>query len=185
MRNEKMLHRFTAYACAGLLGAFVGCASELRDPERFDADAGALTAPALPAPSGSPPSPPSAEAAASAEAGPAPLPPGNVASGDPACIAPLLAARCATNGCHDNKGSAANLDLASPGVSARLKGMDPTTTGPCAGKGKLIDPTAPDQSVVYTRVLTPPSCGTPMPPGAALAAADVDCFKQWVESVKP
>ncbi|GAC1518521.1 MAG: hypothetical protein NVS3B10_20480 [Polyangiales bacterium] len=180
-----MLHRFMAYACAGLLGVFVGCASELRDPARFDVDGGAVTAPAPAAPP-APSAPPEAGAAPLApEAGPLPLPEASLGTGDPACIAPLLAARCATNGCHDNKGSAARLDLASPGVSARLRGMDPASTGACAGKGKLIDPAAPDQSIVYTRVLTPPLCGTPMPPSGALTPADVDCFKQWVESVGP
>jgi hypothetical protein len=158
-----MIDRFMAHACAGLLGLFVGCASDLRDPERFAADGSAVAAPA------------------SAEAPGTPAAP----SGEPACLAPLLAARCASNGCHDDKGSAAHLDLASPGVSARLLGVDAASTGPCAGKGKLIDPAAPAQSLVYTHVLTPPSCGTPMPPGSALAPAEVDCFKQWVESVKP
>ena len=63
--------------------------------------------------------------------------------------------------------------------------MDASGAGPCVGKGKLINPATPDDSLVYTLLLAPPVCGGVMPPSGALGAADIACFKQWVESVKP
>jgi hypothetical protein len=90
----------------------------------------------------------------------------------------LLAARCSASGCHSQVSPAASLDLMSPNVAARL--MD--HVGQCTGK--LIDSTAPDQSLMIEKLSPRPSCGGSMPlTGAPLTADEQACVAQWVENV--
>jgi hypothetical protein len=64
----------------------------------------------------------------------------------------------------------------------RLSGMTAHSAS-CSGK-TLLDPTAPDKSLLYAKLIDPPLCGARMPLAAALAATDIDCMRRWVASPK-
>src|SRR5690349_5861778 len=70
--------------------------------------------------------------------------------------------RCATSGCHDAATKKGGLDLVSSGLEQRLLGAMAT------GGGRLIDPNDPEQSVLYTKLKSPPPFGLAMPPSEAL-----------------
>jgi hypothetical protein len=90
----------------------------------------------------------------------------------------LIAMRCAVAGCHGATGPASGLDLASPDIGTRLSGTAATSMA-CNGE-VLIDPESPDDSILYGKLLDPPACGTRMPLGAPLTAAQIDCIRRWV-----
>ena len=90
-------------------------------------------------------------------------------------IPTLFAASCGSAGCHDAATKAEALDLASPGVAARLIGVPAVE-----GTGLLIAPSAPSQSVVYTKLLAAPPFGARMPTDAPLDAATIQCVLDWV-----
>lgn len=90
----------------------------------------------------------------------------------------LIASRCATAGCHAQKGAAVGLDLESPGLVARVSGATAQSSA-CSGKS-VLDRQKPEQSLLYTKLIDPPACGARMPLGGALAAADIDCMKRFV-----
>ena len=91
--------------------------------------------------------------------------------------ADLFAPRCATAGCHDPVSRAAGLDLASPGVAARVIGGRSTR---CAGL-PLADPFDPDGSLLLLKLVAEPPCGDRMPlRGPALSAAEVECVRDWI-----
>jgi hypothetical protein len=84
---------------------------------------------------------------------------------------------CAASGCHAAQDPAQGLDLASPNLTARLVGV----------RGRagafLVDPTAPEQSLLYTK--TTVSAAPPrMPSGAPpLDDGTVACVLAWVTQV--
>jgi hypothetical protein len=143
-----------AGSLALLLGA--GCAGSLSDPGAFaiagSEDAGVTV-----------------EAGVGSDA--------SEASAAPSCpdVPSLFVKSCGESGCHDAKTQAQGLDLVSPGVASRLVGV--TTT---EGTGLLIDPGAPSQSVVYTKLLASPPFGARMPTGAPLDDATIACVLTWV-----
>jgi hypothetical protein len=94
----------------------------------------------------------------------------------------LFAKTCSsTSGCHMSMDPAQGLDLASPGVAARLVGVAPTGPG-CTGV--LADPKNPTQSVLYRKLTDSPPCGVPMPFGGnRVSAADLACVKTWIASL--
>ncbi len=102
----------------------------------------------------------------------------------------LLKTRCATAGCHNTTSAQGSLDLtANAGLTMRLVGVDsmsnmlPSHVTP-ACSGKLIDKTAPDQSLLYTKCSTSPPCGASMPNvGNALTEAEKKCLLDWITSV--
>jgi hypothetical protein len=93
-------------------------------------------------------------------------------------VTTIFVPSCATASCHSATTQQASLDLESPGLPARLLGKK------CVGgPGFLIDPTNPDQSVIYTKVTATPPFNFQMPlGGSALDDDQVACIKSWVES---
>jgi hypothetical protein len=102
----------------------------------------------------------------------------DVADAAPACPdipGAVFPAQCgAALGCHKPPGPAANLDLVSPGLAARLVGV-----AAAGSAGVLVDPANPRASVLYTRVTLTTS---PMPPGAPLGADTTACILSWIAS---
>jgi len=143
---------FRAPAAMGLLLsaiAWAGCAGTLSDPAAF-----------------------TAETRDSGAAGDV-----DVDSSAASCpdIPTLFATSCGSAGCHDATTKAEALDLASPGVVARLLGVPAVE-----GTGLLVSPSAPSQSVVYTKLLATPPFGARMPTDAPLDAATTQCVLDWV-----
>lgn len=98
-----------------------------------------------------------------------------------ACDAPatVLATRCATSGCHAARGATLGLDLASPGLRARVEGKSAA-----GGSGVLVDPGGdPEKSVLYTKCTSTPPFGARMPSDATTLSADeLACLASWIAS---
>lgn len=91
----------------------------------------------------------------------------------------ILAADCGGASCHGEGGPAADLDLVTPGVAARLAGTA-STSGAC-GETLLIAPGDPDASLLYTKLAAEPPCGSPMPLGGEpLDEGAVACVRDWI-----
>jgi hypothetical protein len=99
---------------------------------------------------------------------------GNDPCGDvPAAI---LTPNCGGGGCHGTMGPQNDLDLESPGVAARVVGV---TAKVC--QGILADPSSPETSVIYTKLLADTTCGLQMPLSRPpLSAMDIECVKTWI-----
>ncbi|MBM4364029.1 MAG: hypothetical protein FJ104_15220, partial [Deltaproteobacteria bacterium] len=90
-----------------------------------------------------------------------------------------LTSSCAGRFCHAAETPAADLDLASPGVEARLVGV-----GSSCGGIPLIDPANPAESFLLQKLTAiEPACGVPMPLGGELPPDSVRCLEQWVYAV--
>lgn len=92
----------------------------------------------------------------------------------------MLTQTCAGLGCHAAQSPAAGLDLESSDLVERLSELTASTPA-CSGEAMLV-PGAPEQSLVYTKLLDPPSCGLRMPLGDPLTADQLECMRRWVES---
>jgi hypothetical protein len=104
------------------------------------------------------------------------------AGGGGACVDvpnELFVKVCAISGCHSSASKSQGLDLEAPDPGTRL-------TGACAtGGGYLIDPEAPDQSVIYTKLTPSPPFGLRMPyGGAALTPDELACVLTWIQGQK-
>lgn len=86
----------------------------------------------------------------------------------------LVAMRCATSGCHAATSPSASLDLATPGVLARLAGK------PASGGGTLLVPGDPSTSVLYLKLTARPPFGARMPYGSSLDDASTACIHDWI-----
>ena len=125
-----------------------GCAATLDDPSRFSDGGAAATS----------------------------SPDGGVACGD--VPTRVLAASCGSAGCHGATSPASALDLASPGVGARLLGK-PSSHGEL-----LVDPSSPQTSALYTKTGAAPSFGSRMPlAGTPLDDATRACLLGWIGSL--
>lgn len=83
---------------------------------------------------------------------------------------------CGTNGCHGATAPQQGLDLVSAGLTARLVGVQAKT---CSGI--LADPQNPAGSLLYTKLLTRPACGSQMPLAREpLSDADTACVLAWI-----
>jgi hypothetical protein len=83
---------------------------------------------------------------------------------------------CASGPCHNSQTQAQHLDLQAPNLAMRLVGV-PSTEGP----GLLIDPAAPSDSVLYTKLSVAPPFGARMPMGkTALDNEDIACVLAWI-----
>jgi hypothetical protein len=152
-----------------------GCAGALEDPARFVyllEDAG------KPADAGPPDAGPPADAGpdAGADAG------SDGGAGGSGCdpVTAFFGPSCATGACHSADRQQGDLDLASPGMPGRLIGRSVN-----GYPGLLIiDPTNPDNSLLYTKVTSnPPGNGFQMPLGAdPLSDLQVACLLDWVRS---
>lgn len=86
------------------------------------------------------------------------------------------------DGCHVKMGIG-KLDLFSPGMMERLVGKMPVT-GTCKDR-PLIDAALSSDGKptgVFFDRMTGSTCGTPMPFGAPLGAADMECVLDWAAS---
>lgn len=88
----------------------------------------------------------------------------------------LLPARCGTKGCHAGTDPVSGLDLASPGVAARVtRVMSRCRAMP------LVVPGDPEGSFLFVKIAQArPACGRRMPIGAALSDAETACFRAWI-----
>jgi hypothetical protein len=102
------------------------------------------------------------------------------------CMAPLMRDKCSLSGCHGGVSVVAGLDL-SPAILAapqplvdKLNRGD--STGCMASVAKIIDSAKPEQSLLYTKIMTP-TCGAKMPPTGPLAPAETSCVLNWIKSI--
>lgn len=84
--------------------------------------------------------------------------------------------------CHstDNKLIGAGLDLQAPGLPGRLY----TTTAAC-NAAPLADSANPSGSFLLKKLTANPGCGSRMPQGGELNAADTACLTEWLVAGKP
>jgi hypothetical protein len=140
-----------------------GCAGELKDPERFRAAQGG-------------------EGGSGGEAGAG----GGAGDGGGAgfCDAPelVLKEHCST-GCHSATSQLGGLDLQSPDLVGRLRGVKGNI---CSGV-PLIDPDAPEKSALYDKTSAQPSCGGDRMPltGDLLTEQERACLLDWLQAVAP
>lgn len=94
----------------------------------------------------------------------------------------LFEERCGGAICHsDGDSTAAGLDLTSPGVEDRVSGA---AGSGCAGV--LADPANPEGSLLYTKVVEAPTCGTQMPlNGDPLTEDELTCMRDWISGLLP
>jgi hypothetical protein len=93
----------------------------------------------------------------------------------------LFVPTCAIAGCHNPTDLAQGLDLESPNVAARLVGVRAT-----GGAGMLVDPSQPQQSVLYTKLTFDPPYGARMPFGKEpLDDATIACVLSWIQANVP
>jgi hypothetical protein len=150
-------------ALVGALAALGGCPGELSNKDEFEAyaasdgDAGAGTM--------------STAGTSSGTAGIA----GSGSCGD--VVTRIFVPSCGGTGCHSGVGPQQGLDLVSPGVASRVVGV---AAKQCLQL--LADPANPEQSVMYTKLLTQPDCGAAQMPLARppLSSADVACVLAWI-----
>ena len=102
------------------------------------------------------------------------------------CMAPIVMTKCSLTGCHGGASVAAGLDLSAAVIAAPQPLVDKLNkgeTGSCtASVAKIIDSAKPEQSLLYTKVNTPP-CGAKMPPSGPLAASELACVLNWIKSI--
>lgn len=140
-----------AVALAALLGG-AACPGKLHDKERFLVDAAAL-------PTGGD------DGALGDDGG---------GCGD--VVARIFVPRCGGGGCHGPTAPQQGLDLASPGVAARVVGVASVSCGVT-----LADPADPSNSFLYTKLQAKPPCGSQMPLAQLpLSAADAACVLAWI-----
>ncbi|RYZ36476.1 MAG: hypothetical protein EOO71_31675 [Myxococcaceae bacterium] len=94
----------------------------------------------------------------------------------------ILQAQCF--GCHstDSKSIGAGLDLQAAGLPGRLY---TTTSSATCGAVPMADSANPANSLFLRKLTSNPGCGTQMPQGAALSAAETACLKEWLTNGKP
>lgn len=151
----------------GALAALGGCPGELSNKEEFEAYA---------ASHGDAGAPPSQAGSSSGSAGSMGT---SGTSSSTACgdvVTRIFAGSCGGTGCHSAVGAQQGLDLVSPGVASRVVGV---AAKQCLQV--LADPANPEQSLMYTKLLTRPDCGAQMPLARPpLSSADVACVRDWI-----
>lgn len=115
-------------------------------------------------------------------------------SGDlPGCVAAIFAAttagKCSNGICHHAGDGSGGLDLASPGVTARLLDQPASHVGATPNSGcpqgdKLIDSHDPSASWLLKKLTldSATACGAKMPLTGSLSADELSCLTQWVGS---
>ncbi len=159
--SERLLHGArSAHGRLGLslLAAFVvACAGELDHPERFAQQAqGAASFTQIGGSGGAP-----------------------TLSSCPD-MAVVIAASCATEGCHREPSPQSKIDLTAENLATRLagqKGSDGTL---------LLNPASPKDSMIYQKLLPNPAVGVRMPILAPpFEPAATACVEVWIASLPP
>jgi hypothetical protein len=111
----------------------------------------------------------------------------NNAVAAPACLTAVFSQDCGMSGCHSPVMPAGDLDLISPGVTARLINREATFGGVVMGPGvscppaKLVDPAAPGASWLELKILgMQGSCGVAMPEIGSITSAEQQCITDFV-----
>jgi hypothetical protein len=150
-------------ACLALAAATAGCPpTSLEDPGRFDVGGGS---------------------ASGGDMGGSDLDGGGAAvtlgeGGVCPDVPQFFAATCTASSCHNASDEAQGLDLQSPDVASRLVSVMATE-----GSGLLIDPSAPNASILYLKLTATPPFGAQMPLGQKpLPGAMAACVLDWIES---
>lgn len=190
------LRRADAIA-ALLVVAGTACAGGLEDPQRFEqaapassstnAPSGALDDPTQMLPLldlSTPvdpllPTVPLAADAGSTVPSSGPLAP-NTPPAPPACVVSVFESRCAGLECHGP--GAPEVDLISPGVSARLVDQPSSPSLFCANRTFVA--TDGSSSLLLDKLRDAPPCGSRMPLKGNLGAQQVECLVQWVASLQ-
>ena len=184
----------------------VGCAAPLANPEAFEdrapltssggggsvSVAGGGGAPLGGAPSGAGSA--GVELGGSNHGGSTAGSGGAAVDGDlPACVTalfkPTSSGKCSNGVCHHGANAPGGLDLASPGVSARLVDQTASHLGAnpssgCPRGDKLIDSANPQDSWLLKKLTldAAASCGAKMPATGFLTSDELSCLTGWVES---
>lgn len=100
----------------------------------------------------------------------------------PGAVEQMFQAKCQSadgKGCHGSNTPDANLDLVSPGVGARVRGL--TSTSMCEGR-MLVE--APGDTHLMVEKLDGATCGSPMPLGQpALSPNEIECVRRWTDEL--
>lgn len=109
--------------------------------------------------------------------------PARFTSCPPGGVEQMFQARCTGalgTGCHTASTPDAELDLVSPGVGARVRGL--SSVAICEGR-PLVD-AENGMHLLVDKVLDTPGCGSRMPLGeAALSPNEVECLRRWVDEL--
>jgi hypothetical protein len=100
----------------------------------------------------------------------------------------VLTVSCSAFGCHSANTPAANLDLESPGVQARLINVPAThmhildgSQANCKPGELLVDVATPEAGVMLTKVIGTQSCGGIMPiVPRTMTTDEIACYRQWI-----
>jgi hypothetical protein len=93
----------------------------------------------------------------------------------------IIGPSCAKSLCHDSTSKAGRLDLSpDEGLRGRLVDVPSFACG-----GKLVDTANPEQSVLYTKCMPNPPCGTQMPQTGSLDPSEIEDLLTWIKSLKP
>lgn len=104
--------------------------------------------------------------------------PARFADCPPGYVEQLFQAKCGA--CHDATEPDAALDLVSPGMGMRLKGV--VSASMCEGR-TLVEPGGMDHLLVE-KVEDSPSCGSRMPFGEAqLTVTEIECVRRWADEL--
>ncbi len=96
-----------------------------------------------------------------------------------AVVAQVLRPRCADADCHDADEPKAELDLVSPGVSARVVAAR-SIHDACRDRA-IVVPGVPQASFLFDKVLaTEGECGDPMPLDSSLTLDERRCLAEWI-----
>ncbi|MGE0399668.1 MAG: hypothetical protein AB7T06_23335 [Kofleriaceae bacterium] len=102
----------------------------------------------------------------------------------PGQVEQMFQAKCTSAdgmGCHGANMPDAELDLVSPGVGERVKGL--TSTNMCEGRALVeADPMA--NHLMVEKLEEDPTCGSRMPFGEQeLTAKEIECVRRWVDDL--
>ena len=100
----------------------------------------------------------------------------------PACDGfPIIQENCGTGSCH-GQGSNLGTFAESEEDFLAIVGEEGVV---CAGRGALVDPADPENSVLVLKLTDDPPCGQPMPAGSTrLDPADIECITSWIGSLE-
>lgn len=108
--------------------------------------------------------------------------PARFASCPPGSVEQLFQARCQSadgKGCHGSAMPDAELDLVSPGVGERVRGL--TSKSLCEGRA-LVEESGGTHLLVEK--IDGATCGSPMPLGQpALSPNEIECVRRWVDEL--